>query len=162
MNKQLKIASVVLLLLGAGVAASNAQSDGVFKLKHRSSFAGAPSRNPFWPIGWVKGQSTSQNAPEETAVPITADKFEVTSISTGSAPLAVINGKTYAEGETIIALYGDQKIKILVVAINDGEVVLQYLDKKYVIPMKHPELAHNPVDPDDALIKKDNNVLILH
>ena len=103
----------------------------MFKLKHRSSFTDAPARNPFWPIGWVKGDTTQ--AEVQDAVPITADKFEVTSISTGSNPLAVINGKTYAEGETIIALYDDQKIKIQVVAINDGDVVLNISAK-----IRHP------------------------
>jgi hypothetical protein len=161
MNTPLKIASIALFLLWSG-AASNAQTDGTFKLKHHSSFTNAPARNPFWPIGWVKGDTTKTET-QEAEVPITADKFEVTSISTGSAPLAMINGKTYAEGETINAVYGDQKIKILVVAINDGAVVLQYLDKKYTIPLKRPELVHNPVSNDDDLLpRKDDNTLILH
>lgn len=149
---------MALLLLGLGAVTSHAQTDGTFKLKHLSSFNGGPARNPFWPIGWVKEAGAD---PQEEAAPITADKFQVTSISTGSAPLAVINGKTYAEGETILALYGDQKIKILVVAISDGDVILQYLDKKYDIPLKRPELVHSAANNDDALPSKDDNVIIL-
>ncbi|HWB61200.1 MAG TPA: hypothetical protein VG733_17090 [Chthoniobacteraceae bacterium] len=167
MNKHLAITT--LLLLGATAAchaqtqqAADSQTGGFkLKLKHTSSYSGAPAHNPFWPIGWAKSETT-QNQAEEVAVPITADKFEVTSISTGSSPLAVINGKTYGEGETIIALYGDQKIKILVVAINDGEVVLQYLDRKYTIPLKRPEFVHAPTSEQEPLSPKDNNILILH
>lgn len=161
MNAQLKTASIALLLIGAAAITCNAQEDGSFKLKHQSSFAGGPARNPFWPIGWVKNDSSQAEQQEVAAPIITPDKFEVTSISTGSNPLAVINGKTYGEGETIVALYGEQKIKILVVAINDGDVVLQYLDKKYTIPLKRPEFVHNPSS-DDQLPQKDDNILIIH
>ena len=162
MKTPLKIAALALLVLAWGQISSSAQTDGAFKLTHRSSFTGAPERNPFWPIGWVKGQDTQTDV-QETAVPITEASFVVTSISSGnSTPLAVINGKTYGEGETIVAMYGSQKIKIQVVAINDGEVVLQYLDKKYTVKMKEPVLNHHSDDDSDALLKKNDNVLILH
>src|SRR5271168_3925148 len=105
MNTPLKIASLAVLILGLGQISSNAQTEGEFQLKHRSSFTDAPGRNPFWPIGWVKGQETQNNV-QETAVPVNEASFVVTSISSGSTtPLAVINGKTYGEGETIIAMY---------------------------------------------------------
>lgn len=164
MNTRLAKTSIALLLATGAAFTCHAQTeDGVFKVKHQSSFTGTADRNPFWPIGWVKSDTGgAQNVAEETAAPITADKFEVTSISTGANPLAVINGKTYAEGETIIALYGDQKIKILVLAIHDGDVVLQYLDKKYVIQMKRPEFVHNPSSDQDLAPRKDDNILILH
>ena len=117
-------------------------------------FQAAPPRNPFWPIGWVKSETGGNTANvDETPVPITADKFEVTSISTGASPLAVINGKTYAEGETIIALYGEQKIKILVVAIHDGDVVLaisRQQKSRMIIPRSSPNCREpRDCDPGD-------------
>ena len=165
MNTQLKTALLALFLLPAAAAACHAQSDdsaaaGGFNLKHRSSFNSTAARNPFWPIGWVK-TDTGENETQEVAL-ITPSQFDITSISTGQNPLAVINGKTYGEGETITALYGSQKIKILVLAINDGEVVLQYLDKKYTIPLRRPEFVlHTSTADDDELSKKDSNILIL-
>ena len=161
MKTPLKIAAIALFLLTLGQITSSAQTEGVFKLKHRSSFTDAPERNPFWPIGWVKGAS-NQSDVTEAAVPITAASFAVTSISTGPTPLAVINGKTCGEGETITAMYGGQTLKILVVTINDGKVVLQYLDKKYVIPMREPELQSHGSTDDSELTRKQDNMLILH
>jgi hypothetical protein len=160
MNKPLKIAWIALALLTAGTLVSHAQTSDALKLKHRSAFAGGPARNPFWPIGWVKDSSGGSAESEETVAAITPDKFLVTSISTGANPLAVINGKTFGEGETINAMYGDQKIKILVLAIQDGEVVLQYAGKKYVIAMKAPEMTHTHVESEDALPKKDDSTII--
>src|SRR5579862_5206371 len=133
MKTSLRMTLIALLLCGAAIAC-NAQTNVDLKLKHRSTFTCDAAHNPFWPIGWVKNGTESET--QDVAVPITADKFQVTSISTGATPMAVINGKTYAEGETIIALYSGQKIKILVASVTDGTVVLQYLDKKYTVPLK--------------------------
>ena len=164
MNTPLKTVFIALCILGLGAAASSAQETaaGSFKLTHRSTFANASAHNPFWPIGWVKGDTSTQSESTEPTVPISESNFTVTSISTGVNPQATINGKIYGEGETIIAMYGGQKIKIVLVAVNDGEVVLQYLGKNYKVQMKHPELhMHESSNDDDALLKKQDNVLIL-
>ena len=161
MNTPSKIASIALLVLGLGVITSNAQTDVTLKLKHRSSFSNAPARNPFWPIGWVKGEN-AQGSEQEAEVPITADSFVVTSISISSTPQAIINGKIYAEGDVINALYGGQKVKIQVMVINDGDVILQYLGKKYTVPLKRPELSSHKAETSEDTLPKKDDVLILH
>lgn len=137
---------------------ASAQETTIFKLIHRSEFSSTVERNPFWPIGWVKG--AGQAATQEAAVPVSASNFTVSSISISSTPLAVINGKTYAEGEVINAMYGGQRITIRLVAIHDGDVVLEYLGKRYTVPMKRPELIQKPVSGDT--LPKQDNTLILH
>ena len=132
-----------------------------YQLKHRSSFTADQAHNPFWPIGWVKGAVVAGAVAQENDVPITSDSFTVTSISIGTTPLAVINGKTYGEGETISAVYGGQRIKIQVTAITDGTVILQYLNKKYVIALKHPELQSKAAPPQEYEPRTDST-MILH
>jgi len=140
-----KIVFPILLVLGVLGRSSSAQTATAtatesYQLKHRSDFAlQATQHNPFWPIGWEKGAAVSSSQ-QESQVPISAQNFVVTGISISSPPMAMINGQNYAEGETITAMFGGQKVKILVVTINDGSVVLQYLNKKYVIALRRPEL----------------------
>src|SRR3954469_6059329 len=74
-----------------------------YHLKNKSTFTVAATvRAPFWPIGWTpsaKGTApAAAPAPEFTLRP---DQFSVTSILLGNQSLAVINGRTYGEGEFI-------------------------------------------------------------
>jgi hypothetical protein len=149
---------LVTALLITNIAA-RAQENTIFKLKHRSEFSSATVHNPFWPIGWVKGENQTTTT-QEAVVPVSASNFTVSSISISATPLAVINGKTYAEGEVISAMYGGQRMTIRLVAIHDGDVVLEYQGKRYTIPMKRPEFIQKSV-PGDTLPKQDNT-LILH
>ena len=70
------------------------------ELKTKSSFAVQPgSRNPFLPIGWKGAPVVAQVvAPKAMTA---ADAFRLTSILLGSPSLAVINGRTYEEGQMI-------------------------------------------------------------
>ncbi len=75
-----------------------------YHLKHRSSFT-VPNeaRPPFWPIGWSPSMKSSPSAPAGVDFALKAEQFNVTSIMLGSTSLAVINGRTYGEGELLRA-----------------------------------------------------------
>src|SRR4051812_8879640 len=71
-----------------------------YHLKNQSAFQVAPTvRAPFWPIGWAPSAKNNQPDAPAPAIVITPDQFSVTSIMLGSPSLAVINGRTYGEGE---------------------------------------------------------------
>jgi hypothetical protein len=145
------------LCLVSFASAGRAQAT-IIKLQHRSEFKDDGFRNPMWPIGWQKPANGTQNVSNEPQLPIGPELFNVTSISISSTPLAVINGRTYAEGEAINAIYGGQHIKILVAQINDGNVVLQYLGIKFTVNQKRPDMvpkespAKDETPPDNSVI----------
>jgi hypothetical protein len=157
MKKHLIFAAVSALCLAALAPQARAQSS-LAKLTHRSEFKDDGFRNPMWPIGWQKPARGSENNSNDPQLPIGPELFNVTGISISASPLAVINGRTYAEGESINALYGGQHIKILVVQINDGNVVLEYLGIKFTVNQKRPDLvpkespAKDETPPDNSVI----------
>jgi len=155
----LKITIAALLALACQSRTARAQEADAFKLKHLSSFSQTSAHNPFWPIGWVKGPESRQSV-QEVAVPITPENFSVTSISISPTPLAIINNKSCAEGETITANYGGQSLKILVRAIHDGEVILQYEGKNYSVPLRRTELA--PKENVSEPVTSQEGPMILH
>ncbi|HWL52457.1 MAG TPA: hypothetical protein VNQ90_08485 [Chthoniobacteraceae bacterium] len=123
----------LLLLPGNGWLAAQTAED--LQIENRSSYE-APStgRNPFWPVGWSKQATATVGA---AAAPVqTIDtsflvpsRFVVSSISIGKIPLAVINGKTYGEGDLIAVTNGPNRVNVQVVAIKDGKVRLRYATK---------------------------------
>jgi len=141
-----KIAVIVLLISGFSGRVAWSQTTGSYSLKHRSEFSYAAPHNPFWPIGWVKGS---------------ADNFVVTGISISSPPMALINNKECAEGEIIEAKYGAQTLKIKVLRINDGSVILQYQNKTYTIPFKHPALSSDSA-PKEEVPEQQDRPMLLH
>lgn len=158
MKTQLKIAGIALFALAVSGRAACAQAAGDFKLQHRSSFANPPARNPFWPIGWVKAGQVPE-APPNTQVTLSPESFVVSSISLSAPPLAIINGKSYAEGETINAIYNGQRIRIQVVAIGDGAVTLQYAGRKITVFIKR---ALSGPKPEPGESTPPGSTLILH
>jgi len=138
-----------IALLTAAVLASTptrvqAQGGDSFKLKNRSSFAGAQvARDPFWPIGWKKG-TRDPSAPAE--VVINADEFAVTSILLSPPALAVINGKEYGEGQFILVPGSGAKAQVA--AILDGNVVLIYHGKTVTASLRRNEHLSTPKPPD--------------
>src|SRR3978361_776225 len=72
-----------------------------YHLKNQSTFQVTPGvRAPFWPIGWTpSAKTTDTEAVNAQTLVITPDQFSVTSILLGAQSLAVINGRTYGEGE---------------------------------------------------------------
>lgn len=132
----------LLLLSGNGWLAAQTAED--LQITKRSSFeASSIDRSPFWPIGWSK-----QAASAPAAVPVdTVDtsflvpsRFVVTSISIGKIPLAVINGKTYGEGDLIAVTNGPNRVNVQVVAIKDGKVRLRYATKTIETSIQNQQL----------------------
>jgi hypothetical protein len=157
-----KIAVIVLLISGFSGRSAWSQTAGTYTLKHRSEFSYSAPHNPFWPIGWVKGTEVVQTAvATEATAPITAENFVVTGISISSPPMALINNKECAEGEIIEAKYGEQTLHIKVLRINDGSVILQYQNKTYTIPFKHPTLSSDSA-PKEEVPQQQDRPMLLH
>ena len=109
-----------------------------YELKTKSVFnLPSDTRAPFLPIGWVK-----PTGPVTVAVKTTIDEssFRLTSILLGNPSLAVINGRSYEEGQFLrMPRSGPQPI-IRVYRIGDGQVWLQHDTKIFAVPLKRSEL----------------------
>lgn len=144
-----------------------------YHLKNQSAFQVAPgTRAPFWPIGWApSGKATTDNTPAEPASAITADQFSVTSILLGSKSFAVINGRTYGEGEFIRAARPvkaapgtaapaastvSASLRIRVNRIIDGQVILQAAGQSAIaVPLRRPQLSERKPGDDELLSLSD-------
>jgi len=126
-----------------------------YVLKNRSTFnsPGDAARVPFWPVGWSKQKqvaiAVAATAPE---VKETFDikSLQVTSIllSSGTtSSLALINGRSYAEGEFLRMPKG-ARTRVRVGRINDGAVVLEYENQKIVVPLRRFELNQHKSEDD--------------
>ncbi len=137
---------------------SSGAKSGVVKyqLKNRSSFnLPETARPPFWPIGWTKRSATAPvRLPSGPSFVLDEKNFVVTSILTGNPSLAVINGRSYSEGEFLRLPKGSGGVKIRVARIYDGFVQLQ-LDDQLVAP----KLRRQELDPkkpaDEQLLNED-------
>lgn len=128
--------AVLTIFCLAAIPARAQQQEGVYKLQHRSMFfASDADHNPFWPIGWAKSTTVSDTI---EVADIRPEDFKVTSILLGNLPQAVINGRGYAERDFIVLQLGGQKVKVQVARIEDGQVILLYLNREYKIPMRQP------------------------
>lgn len=132
MKRTLLIAALAFILGAPFMPEASAQSG--FKLKNRSSFSSnRVTRDPFWPIGWSKQGGVQAVA----AAPVKAEDFVVSTIMIDQgAPLAVINGKVYGEGETMTLPAGGLKVSVLVAAIEDGRVMLRYQGDTIAAPLR--------------------------
>jgi hypothetical protein len=68
----------------------------------------------------------SSPAAGEAFVRVTPDMFRVTSIALGDAPLAILNGKRVAEGDSLQVTVGGREISLHVAKIEDGVVHLAH------------------------------------
>ena len=85
----------------------------------------------------ITARSTAEGT---TSAELRGDSFNVSSILiVANQRLAVINGKAYAQGETV-AMVGD-KFAVQVAAIQDGGVVLQCKNQQVTVPLRHENLA---------------------
>ena len=142
---------------------------GGYLLKKRSSFE-VPRRtaSPFVPIGWAKPQETSEAAVAAAppARPVLEEKnYNLSSILLGNPALAVINGRSYSEGEFLrtpkppgqapkSALPGETPgagtlppPKVRVVRILDGVVEIQSGSERLQLPLRRKEWT--PKKPDE-------------
>jgi len=157
MNKNIVLAAVALAVGLMNFTARSQDTKG-FKLKNRSAFTlQEPERNPFWPIGWVKTATTTANTNETVQVAeIRPEDFTLSAILLGTPPMAVINGKEYAEGEFIVFKVGGPKTKVLVAQVMDGKVILRYMNRDYTVILhrKGEESVNKkaaPTPPQDQL-----------
>lgn len=126
-----------------------------YQLKTKSSFTAAEgARAPFIPIGWVRKDGAVVVVQQTTRIDESA--FRVTSILLGNPALAVINGRSYEEGQFLRMPRGSQ-VRIRVYRIADGQVWLQHNDKLFASPLKRPELGERKVE--DPLLNEERDVV---
>ena len=155
------------VLCSPALRAEDAGADAkvpAYTLKNKSAFA-APTedqRAPFWPIGWTKRkpmQAATTAAPTRVAevpkVSLDPRNFKVTSILVGNPSLAIINGRTYSEGEFLRvpraalpagATSAAPVPRVRVYRINDGSVALQNQDQVLTVALQRPELAQRKTE----------------
>ena len=140
-----------ILLLALGTIASlsvlhaaDEPKPPAYELKNRSTFAiDRNARAPFWPIGWRKDSAV---APQTTKVvvrsfQIQAEHFSVTSILSGTPPVAIINGRGFGEGEPLPVVVGDLPVQVIVRQIRDGGVWLEQGTHRVFVPLKREKLT---------------------
>jgi len=146
----MKSAPHLLILAGtllAFSASARAESEATkgYELKNRSSFhSEGDARIPFWPIGFQRPKAGSPVAAPKVAaskIKLEPEHFSVTSILLGNPALATINGHSFGEGELLPVIYGTERLRVVVRAIRDGGVTLDYEDQHILVPMKRPELG---------------------
>jgi hypothetical protein len=146
-----------------------------YHLKNQSTFQVAPgARAPFWPIGWApSSKNTTQNDAPAPVVTITPEQFSVTSILLGSQSLAVINGRTYGEGEFLRSPRASKPVegalpvaastapalpaglRVRVNRIIDGRVILQAGSQAIYVPLRRPQLSDRKLGDEDLLSLSD-------
>ena len=122
-----------------------------YELKHKSAVQIPPgTRSPFLPIGWVKpigGAAPIDNRPS-------ADEgmFRVSSILIGPPTLAVINNRTYEEGQFMRMPKTGPQLRVRVYRILDGKVLLQVDNNFLTVPLRRGTLNEKKTeelnDPD--------------
>ena len=148
----MKTAPLFLTIAGAALvfsAPARAESEKTkgYELKNRSSFhTEADARIPFWPIGFVRPKikadgTTTAPVVVASKIQLEPGQFSVTSILLGNPALATINGHSFEEGELLPVTYGTERLRVVVRAIRDGGVTLEYEGQHILVPMKRPELG---------------------
>lgn len=131
----------LLSVSGADSAAKKAPTEkGTPVPARKSTFkVASDARNPFWPIGWVRkapvATATTTETPRMTTT-IRADQFNVTSISLNPYRVVVVNGKDYAEGDTMKLTIGQTVIPVQIVRVTDGEVIFRGESNEVVVKIK--------------------------
>jgi hypothetical protein len=126
-----------------------------YELKNKSSFTvAAETRVPFWPIGWQKGGPVAAT-PITPQLQLDPEMFKVTSILLGGLPIAVINGRSYEEGQ-FLRLPKGSTVRIRVYRIGDGKVWLQAGEQILAVGLKRPELNERKGDTELLNEEKDD------
>ncbi len=107
-----------------------------YQLKRKSEFnLETRARAPFWPIGWTK-----QGAPVvATKVNVDEGMFRVTSILIGNPSMAVINGRSYEEGQ-FLRVPKSSPVRPRLYRIGDGEVMIQVQNQLVTVQLRRPTL----------------------
>jgi len=140
------LSAATLHAAGLAEPSSSAAANPKYELKKRSSFSlPETTRAPFWPIGWTKQNGTRT----EVAAVVTQQKpvldernFSVTSILLGNPSLAVINGRSYTEGEMLRMPRGSAPaaVRVRVQRITDGAVELAFADQIIKAKLRREQL----------------------
>ena len=168
----LSLSAVATQLSVAGEPAPDTSTAG-YHLKNRSHFVVSDdTRAPFWPIGWTPSAKNSSVHSEvaSSGFELKPEHFLVTSILVGSQSLAVINGRTYGEGENLRSTRTRNAdgtlakgaagpafpagVKIRVQRISDGEVTLTSGVQSIKVPLRRPLLSE-PKEPQEDILALD-------
>jgi len=139
----------------AAPAAPAAAPKERYQLKTKSGFSVPEgSRAPYIPIGWVKKDGPIMVVAQTARVDESG--FRVTSILLGNPSLALINGRSYEEGQFLRMPRGST-VRVRVYRIIDGQVWLQHENSLFSVPLKRPEL--NEARPAEQLLNEDRDVV---
>ena len=124
-----------------------------YELKRKSAFAlETRARAPFWPIGWSK-QGVAPVAMKR--IDVDDEMFRVTSILVGNPSMAVINGRSYEEGQFIRMPKSGPQLRPRVYRIGDGQVFIQVQNQMVTVQLRRPEL--NEVKRDAELLNEEKD-----
>jgi hypothetical protein len=159
--KPFRVALIFALgILAAGAADAVDAGDraaGKYELKKRSAFnLPETTRPPFWPIGWTKRSgATPVVTPTGPKFALDEKSFAVTSILTGNPSLAVINGRSYTEGEYLRTSKSKGLPRIRVLRIYDGFVQLQLGDQVVSPKLRREELEPKKAATEELLLDEE-------
>lgn len=124
-----------------------------YELKNRSRFTlERETRAPFWPIGWMKSKpgaslptrlTTTGAAAPKQKFEIQPEHFSVTSVLVGKPALATINGRSFAEGELLPVIAGNDRLRVVLKAVRDGGVWLEHEARQIYVPIRRLEVEAN-------------------
>lgn len=150
---------VLLLALTVSAIATAAEGEKVppMQLKTHSEFhVDLNTRTPFWPIGWVRPIGSAPKVvgkKAEVEFQLEAKHFQLTSVLLGNPPLATINGRAFGEGETLPVMRGGERLKVIVRAIRDGGVTLDYNKQRLFVPIRLEVATTKPGEVKPAEMK---------
>lgn len=128
-----------------------------YELKNKSTFSvAADIRSPFLPIGWVKSGEVATPVVQQRQT-VDPSGFRVTSILLGNPSMAVINGRSYEEGQFLRMPRGGPQVLVRVYRIGDGQVWLQSGGSVFTVPLKRPELGERKLE--EQLLNEERDVV---
>lgn len=161
--KPTNILTLTLLLSAAFAQAETVAKSERYELKRRSEISlNREARSPFWPIGWQRpkdapqqpqrvqeGTLVKQIVVEPPKLQLSSDSFIVSSVLLGHPSIAVINGRSFEEGQYLPVIADDQqRVKVKVRQIREQGVWLQ-LDNQppVLVPMRRGQRLQPKVSP---------------
>jgi hypothetical protein len=98
-------------------------------------------RSPFLPPGWKRPVEPGGAAGPVVIASFSEKDFQLTSVLLGSPSLAVINGRSYSEGEYVKMPAAQRGLgRVQVVRIGDGSAVLQAGGRQLTIRQRRSDL----------------------
>jgi hypothetical protein len=119
-----------------------------YQVKTRSTFElQSDARPPFWPIGWQRRSADVAVPVKKGEMPVAPklqvllpEYFTVTGVFLGSPALATINGRSFAEGETIPIIFDGKAVKLRLRTVRDGGVTLETDQQSFFVPLRRAEV----------------------